>query len=147
MSFLPRKTIVVPVDFSPSSAPAVNVALELAKAPGDVHVIHAIPALNPVSPLGVWGDANAEEKLASNALKYMKTWLATNEVEGVTTSVEIGQDGTCIVEYAEKIKADLVVIPSHGHSGLKRALLGSVAERVIRHAHCPTLVLRREEAE
>lgn len=147
MSFLPKKLIVVPVDFSSCAAPAIRTALELAENPADVHVIHVIQPLNPVSPLGVWGDENVQQKLADNAKAYLDTFLASNEIVGVTTSVEVGSEGTRIVEYADELKADLVVIPSHGRSGVKRALLGSVAERVIRHAHCPTLVLRRKNVE
>lgn len=143
MSFLPKKTVVVPVDFSESSAPAVHVALEMASSAADVHVVHVIPALNPVSPLGVWGDADVEQQLCNKALAHLQTFLASHEIAGVNSAIEIGQDGNRIVDYAENHHADLIVIPSHGHSGLKRALLGSVAERVIRHAHCPTLVLRR----
>jgi len=144
MSFLPKKTIVVPVDFSPSSAPAVRTALEFANAPQDVHVVHVIPALNPVSPIGIWGDADVEKRLADNALRYQQTFLASAEIQGVTPVILIGQAGNRIVEYADENGADLIVIPSHGHSGLKRAILGSVAEQVIRHANCATLVLRRE---
>jgi len=145
MAFLPRHTIVVPVDFSDASAPAVQSALELASQPSDVHVVHVIPALNPVSPIGIWGDADVEKQLSTNAQEYLKTFLASHEIEGVSSAIEIGQPGNGIVDYAQKHNADLVVIPSHGHSGLKRALLGSVAEQVIRHAPCATLVLRRNE--
>lgn len=144
---MPRKTIIVPVDFSASSAPAVRTAIELATNSSDVHVVHVIQPLSPVSPLGAWGDEDVEQKLVDNATAHLDTFLASNKIEGVTTSVEVGPDGTRIVEYADEHEADLIVIPSHGRSGLKRALLGSVAERVIRHAHCPTLVLRREKAE
>jgi nucleotide-binding universal stress UspA family protein len=55
--------------------------------------------------------------------------------------------GTEIAEYADEIGADLIVIPSHGYHGVKRLLLGSVAERVIRAAHCSVLVLRRSDAD
>ena len=144
MSFLPKKTIVVPVDFSACSALAIRTALELTDSPANVHVIHVIQPLSPVSPIGAWGDENIEQKLLDNANTYLDTFLASNEIEGVTTSVEVGSEGTRIIEYADTQKADLVVIPSHGRSGLQRTLLGSVAERVIRHVHCPTLVLRRE---
>lgn len=145
MSFLPKQTVIVPVDFSPSSVPSIHTALEFAADAKDVHVIHVIPGLNPVSPLGIYGDAHAQEQIAKKAMKYLKTYLADNNIEGVVAAIEIGSDGSEIVEYAKKHEADLVVIPSHGYSGVKRALLGSVAERVIRHAHCPTLVLRRQE--
>ena len=59
----------------------------------------------------------------------------------------IGNPGLEITEYARESKSDLIVIPSHGHHGLRRILLGSVAERVLRHAECPTLVLRRQDAD
>ena len=147
MSFLPRQTVIAPVDFSPSSGTAVQTAIELAGSPESVHVIYVNRSLDPVSPLGVWGDADAEQQCAEKAHVYLKTFLASREIDGVVTCVEIGQPATRIVEYAEKHDADLIVIPSHGHHGIKRALLGSVAERVIRHANCPVLVLRREDAD
>lgn len=120
--------------------------MEFAAEPKDVHVVHVIPGINPVSPLGIYGDVHAQEQIAEKAMAYLKTFLADNKIEGVVAAIEIGSDGSEIVEYAEKHQADLIVIPSHGYSGVKRALLGSVAERVIRHAHCPTLVLRRLES-
>ena len=147
MSFLPKKTIVVPVDFSTCSAGAIRTALELSDSPANVHVVHVIPPLNPVSPLGVWGDKDVEQKRIDTARTYLDTFLASNDIEGTTAAVEMGSEGTRIVEYSEEHDADLVIISSHGRSGLKRALLGSVAERVIRHAHCPTLVLRRKPSD
>lgn len=146
MSFLPLKTIVVPVDYSASSAPAVRLALELASDVGKVHVLNVIPPLEPLSPLGVFGADDVETELRERASDHLKTWLSSQEVEGVTTAIEVGQEGDAIVDYAIQHSADLIVIPSHGHTGIKRVLLGSVAERVLRHAHCPTLVLRRDKA-
>jgi nucleotide-binding universal stress UspA family protein len=58
-------------------------------------------------------------------------------------TVLIGNPGHCIVSFAAEQGADLIVIPSHGRTGLARMLLGSVAERVVRLAHCPVLVLRK----
>ena len=51
-----------------------------------------------------------------------------------------------IVDYTERTDSDLIVLPSHGRTGVSRLLLGSVAERVCRYAHCPVLVLRRRES-
>lgn len=147
MSFIPKRTVLVPIDFSKSSVPSIHTALEFAAKPEDIHVIHVIPGINPVSPLGIYGDVHAQKKIADKAMSYLKTFLADHEIKGVTIAIEIGSDGSEIIEYAERHKADLIVIPSHGHSGIKRALLGSVAERVIRHAHCPTLILRREDSD
>lgn len=137
----------MPIDFSPSSATAVRTAIDLAVRPEAVHVVHVIPGLDPVSPLGVWGDEDAEKKMANKALVYLQTFLASNEIADVTPLILIGQAGNRIVEYSEDVCADLIVIPSHGYHGVKRAMLGSVAERVIRHANVATLVLRREDED
>lgn len=144
MSFIPKQTVIAPIDFSESSPSAIRTAIEMARAPGSVHVIYVNPSLNPVSPIGIWGDADAEQQCADKAHRYLETFLASHEIQDVITAVEIGQPANQIIEYANREDADLIVIPSHGHSGMKRALLGSVAERVIRHARCPVLVLHRE---
>jgi nucleotide-binding universal stress UspA family protein len=147
MLFLPKHAVIAPIDFSASSAPAIRTAIELADSPGHVHVIFVNPTLNPVSPIGIWGDADVEQQCADKAHRFMDTYLASHEIQDVVTAVEIGQPANRIIEYAEQQNADLIVIPSHGHSGIKRAMLGSVAERVIRHATCPVLVLHRQDAD
>ena len=67
--------------------------------------------------------------------------------KGATLAVAIGTPGLEVADYARRHEADLIVIPSHGYHGVKRLFLGSVAERVIRHAACDVLVLRRGDAE
>ncbi|EGJ29959.1 universal stress protein UspA family nucleotide-binding protein [Moorena producens 3L] len=64
--------------------------------------------------------------------------------QGIHINVTIGNPASNIIDYAREQAIDLIVIPSHGYTGLKRFVLGSVAERVVRFAHCPVLVLRRE---
>jgi nucleotide-binding universal stress UspA family protein len=59
--------------------------------------------------------------------------------------VAFGDPGQRITAYAEEVGADVIVMPSHGRTGLKRLLLGSVAERVLRLAHCPVLVLKSKQ--
>ena len=144
MSLLPRRKIVVPVDYSASSVPAIRTALELKEDGGIVYVLNVIPPLEPLSPLGIFGDKDVETNLCERAKDHLETWLASREIEGVTAAITIGSEGDAIAEFAAEKSADLIVIPSHGHSGVKRVLLGSVAERVLRLAHCPTLVLRRD---
>jgi nucleotide-binding universal stress UspA family protein len=61
----------------------------------------------------------------------------------VQAHVLTGDPGTTITDYANEQSADLIVIPSHGYHGINRIVLGSVAERVLRHANCPVLVTRR----
>ena len=78
----------------------------------------------------------------SHVLDALKERLADARYQGVEMRVEVGDPGRQITEVAEEVGADLVVVPSHGRTGLTRLLLGSVAERVVRLAHCPVLVLR-----
>ncbi len=144
MSFLPKKNVLVPVDFSDTSAPAVRTAQELSS--GSVHVIYVNPSLNPVSPLAVWGDEEAEQRCAETAHQYLKSWLQEHGIDSVRTAVPIGQPAEEILRYADSHEIDLVVIPAHGHTRLAQALLGSVVDRVVRCASVPVLVLHKQSS-
>ena len=61
---------------------------------------------------------------------------------GISHEILVGDAGTTVVDRAESLGAELIVVPSHGRSGLTRMLLGSVAERILRLAKCPVLVLK-----
>ena len=76
--------------------------------------------------------------------------LVVDEVRGVVaadTLVRTGAPTEEIVNAAKKLPADIIVISTHGRGGLKHVLLGSVAERVVRHAPCPVLVVREHERD
>lgn len=142
MNWLPRKTVVVPVDFSDDSFAALDTAVEMVAGNGDVRVIHVLPELEPTEPGVIWhtvDDVGREE----HAAKALEAELLKRGHEGLAIHVCIGNPGHAIVEYAEELDAGLIVVPSHGKSRLKRLLLGSVADRVVRLAHCPVLVLKR----
>ncbi|MCG6156857.1 universal stress protein [Rubinisphaera margarita] len=146
MTWLPKKSVVVPIDFSEESRPAIETALELVARPEHVHAIHVMFPLDIISPGVAWGvvdEAERETVTKEHTAKYIEEHNFT----GVTVLNRVGDPGTEIADYAADINADLIIIPSHGYHGIKRALLGSVAERVIRHAHCPVLVLRRHDAD
>ena len=142
MKWFNKKRILVPFDFSDESVSAVEVALEMAAKPEDVHVIHVIPDLVVTEPGVIWDTINDEDRK-----KHAHTELAGRmkkyEGNGMHLDVGIGDPGHVIVDLAEEIEAGLIVIPSHGRRGLSRILLGSVAERVVRFAHCPVLVLKK----
>ncbi len=146
MSWLPKKSVVVPIDFSSSSDEAIRTALEIAKQPSDVHVIHValVPDAIPYAGEVVWTSEPArwlqlaEEHLA----EYMKS---RPQFAGVTSKVLEGDAGSRIASFAAESHADLIVMPSHGYHGVKRFLLGSVTEIVLRHAPCEVLVLRRPD--
>ena len=144
MSWLPKKTIVVPLDFSSQSVEAIHTALELTESPSAVHLIHVVLPLTAIAVGEAWVAEDVESRLSA-AREYLAKYLRENAISGVTAVVWEGDPGLQIAEYATSVKADLVVIPSHGRHGVQRLLLGSVAERVLRHVECPILVLRRTD--
>ncbi len=146
MSWLPKQKVVIPVDFSDTSLAAISTAVEMAASPADVHVVHVLVPLEGLSPGVVWGEVNDESREKA-VRKSFAEYTAENNLEGVQFIVQFGDPGFMITEYATDVGADLIVIPSHGYGGFKRLVLGSVAERVIRHADCAVLVLRRSDAE
>lgn len=146
MSQLKHESVVVPVDFSEESQNALSTAVELTGDASKVHVIHILPPLEAISPAAVWGDLSDGTRIDA-AKQYADGFLKDHGAEGATVEVRIGSPGHEVTVFAKEVNADLIVISSHGFHGIKRMLLGSVAESVIRHAHCAVLVLRRQDAE
>ena len=142
--------ILAPVDFSPSSKLALEYALLLAdRFGGVVDVIHAweVPAyLRP--DLTVWAgevSATLAEHTRTEAERGLKEFLEHANVWGrpnVTTRVIAGPPYQVIISAAEEGKFDLITMGTHGRSGLPHLVLGSVAEKVVRHARCPVLTVR-----
>lgn len=141
MAWLPKKTIVVPIDFSDKSFEAVAAALEFVADASDLHVVHALPSLEPAEPGVIWSTIDNPSR-AHHAEQAIRERLSGDEFQAVQIAVTFGDPGREVAEYAEKVSAELIVLPSHGRTGITRMLIGSVAERVIRLAHCPVLVLR-----
>jgi nucleotide-binding universal stress UspA family protein len=141
MPWLPKQNVVAPVDFSEQSFNAVDQALELVASPTALHLIHVLPVVIPADPGVVWTSIDDESR-RRHARKALEERLSAPKYQGVQIQIELGDPGHEIAAYAERIKADLIVVPSHGRTGLTRLLIGSVAERVVRLAHCPVLVLK-----
>lgn len=146
MSWLPKKTILVPVDFSEPSVEAIRTALELVNDPASVHVLHVLDEIEHTAPAVLFGEFD-EPARKQRAGEFLSEFLKRHELTGLTELVQVGNPGIVISDYAKQSGAELVVMPSHGHHGLRRILLGSVAERVLRHAECPVLVLRRADKD
>lgn len=141
MSSFPKKSVVVPVDFSDASKVAVDLGLQLVDVPGHLHIIHVSPSIFPTEIGYVWETYDEKEYL-EKADQALRDWLANEKYQGVDRAIKMGSPGEEIVSHAQDVRAELIVIPSHGRTGLKRLLLGSVAERVVRLAECPVLVLK-----
>ena len=144
MPWLPKKSVVVPVDFSDASKAAVDLALELVDSPEDLHVIHVSPSIFPTEIGYAWETLDEKQYLEA-AEKALRKWLADPKFAGADLLVKMGNPGLEIANHAQDVLAELIVIPSHGRTGIQRLLLGSVAERVVRLADCPVLVLKAAE--
>ena len=105
MTFQPRQTVVVPVEFSPESAPAVREALDLSENASSVHVIHVLPRIDSLSP-----DINVPRLETGNV--YMKTFLDSHDIDGVHTEILIGDPGHEIAKYARDCNCLLYTSPS-----------------------------------
>ena len=147
MALFPAKCVVVPIDFSESSPAAIAAALELVSDPAHVHVLHVVVPSTHFSSQGEWGPLKEGETRDSASRKELADYLHHQQIAGVTEVVRSGEPSFEVADYAKKQNADLVVIPSHRYHGIKRLVLGSVAEHVIGHTECAVLVLRRREAE
>ena len=142
MSSWPKKKVAVPIDFSDESFNALDQALDLVDSPSQVSVVHVLQDLPPNEPGLIWSVVDKESRV-----RHVKDELAKKlegeEYAGIETKVLFGDAGHEIAKFAEQENVELIVMPSHGRTGLKRLLIGSVAERVVRLAHCPVLVLRK----
>jgi nucleotide-binding universal stress UspA family protein len=138
--------IVTAVDFSEHARKALDAAAELArKFDSELHLVHAFelpfPVLTPYEvalPENFVGDARAA---ARRELDELEKELSAAGVK-VTVHLREGPPDAAIDELAQEINADLIVIGTRGNSGLKHVLLGSVAERTLRHAPCPVLTIK-----
>jgi nucleotide-binding universal stress UspA family protein len=146
------KKILVPVDFSASSKLALGYAVSLAERnAGKVHVLHAWEVPSYVRPdLTVWSGEIRQtlgDQIRLVAESNMEEFLRRADLAGrpdVKAEVVPGVPYSTILQLAKDDKFDLIAMGTHGRSGLSHLLLGSVAEKVVRHAHCPVLTVRSE---
>ena len=142
MAYFPKRCVVVPIDFSAVSMEALEVGRSLVEAPEHLHVIHVIIDVAPLEAGEVWGVIDPQARV-EQVEKLLKEKVLGGSCPGVHTAVLLGEPAHGIANYAQEKNAELIVIPSHGRTGITRLLIGSVAERVVRLAHCPVLVLRK----
>jgi nucleotide-binding universal stress UspA family protein len=141
------KKICCPVDFSDASRAALEVAADLARRTGaSLTLLHAYPIPGYTLPDGsVVASPTMMQELAGAADRHLASWRADAEAMGapaVTAEKVIGEPAREIVGWAQANAADLLVLGTHGRSGLEHALLGSVTERVMRKASCAVLTVR-----
>jgi nucleotide-binding universal stress UspA family protein len=140
------RTILVPVDFSDCSLAGLTYAVCFAKEVGArIAVVH-VADLGPVMMTTGGGDYDSPtytEAARRRCGDRMKAFLKRISFDGVpvAASAVAGYCPGAIHEAAAKEGADLIIISTHGRTGLRRAFIGSVAEGAVRHAACPVLVV------
>jgi nucleotide-binding universal stress UspA family protein len=149
-SAIPTK-ILVPIDFSPSSHAALDAATELAeKFHAEIYLLNVIPAFPNVSLPDSITEAAVVEKAKAAAAERFDVSEAVLKGKGikVTSNVEVSDDvAGAILEAVERENADLIVITTHGLSGWYPQVFGSIAEKIVKLAHCPLLLLRTPKPE
>lgn len=138
--------ILVAVDFSEHVDAVVDTALGFAKQFGaELHLVHAFDVRIPlVTPYEVAIPTAFIEEAREAAASKLEALIRNVAAEGVAATSHLSEvpAASAIVDLAEEIGADLIVMGTRGHTGLKHVLLGSVAERTLRHAPCSVLTVK-----
>ncbi len=141
------KKVLVPIDFSDYSKSALNYAVDFAKHfNAELFLIYVVePVIYPpdfsmgqiaIPSIDLDMDKRANEELENLARKQIPKDLSTK------TIVKTGKPFVEIIDTAKQIDADIIIIATHGHSGVEHILFGSTAEKIVRKAPCPVLTLR-----
>ncbi len=143
-------SVLVAVDFSEASRNALNYGRNLARAfGGRLHVVHVADVISTsAAQFYPEGPGEPEAKATELATTQLRTYLAAENAGDARIGVRVAPDAAeAIIDYAEEIHADLLVLGTHGRTGVSRIIMGSVAEHVVRRAPCPVLVVRPQEHE
>lgn len=145
------RKIVVGVDNTETGTRALRSALEIASE-GPRTEVHAIRVIEPIADpvLGVLPPSTEEQlgelkDVLQEAIQKMITDAGDLRVAAVVAHVTLGAPARSIVNLAAELDADLIVVGTHGRRGIRRAILGSVAEEVVRTAGCPVYAVRPKD--
>ena len=145
------KKILAPTDFSPASEEGLKYALRFAREFGaEVTLLHILEPIVPLTFEGLPMRLPIEETGSSDAARALKALEVSARQKGVSTVRAMTRQGIAsheIVDAAKEFDVDLIVMATHGCTGLKHFCIGSTAERVVRAAPCPVLVVREKEHE
>ncbi len=140
----PFRTILSPVDFDENSLTALEVAKQMAlDHDGTVHLLHVVASV--LSP----EDADDAYRSQEENVRARLAQIAEQRLAGIRHEIHAraGDTAKTVAQTAAELKADVVVIATHGRTGLTHLFLGSVAEHVVRESHCPVLTVRPPGAE
>jgi nucleotide-binding universal stress UspA family protein len=149
---LPPKLILSPIDFGDSSQAALDVAADFATRFGaELLLVHVMPAIEDLpKSVSVFKEGEYDQSLDDAAAKRLADLAATLAPKNVKARTEMGTAndvGMELVRIAEHEHADMIIIATHGTTGWHKIAFGSVAEKVVKLASCPVLVLRANALE
>ena len=146
----PIRTILVPIDFSEYSYKSLDYAAAFANESGaETILLHVVPATYVNTELVAY-DYSAISREAAKTSEHQLERLREKRIPGDQKSrvvTRVGRPVDEIISVAQELKADLIVMSTHGYTGLKHAFLGSTTENVVRYAPCPVLTLREHEQD
>jgi nucleotide-binding universal stress UspA family protein len=142
------RSILAPTDFSEPAERALEYAKSIAENfQAVLHVVHVAADVTLADPMLTASSLAEIDESATSALARIDERLTADErgrLE-VRTSVLHGDPHDAILTYAAENAIELIVLGTHGRGTVERLILGSVAERIVRHAKCPVLTVKAEE--
>ncbi len=145
----PCQRILVPLDGSPLAERALPAAISLAQAfsttkPCELHILRVVPPIMvALEPTLYTETIHLGEQEAKSYLASVAAESADKDVP-IITAAETGAVAETIINYAQQQEINLIVISSHGRSGLSRWVYGSIADKVLRKSCCATLIIREK---
>ncbi|HTR82032.1 MAG TPA: universal stress protein [Bacteroidota bacterium] len=146
------RKILVPIDFSDYSKKALHYAVPFAKQfNAKISLLYVVePTVYPADfSFGQIGMPNVENELRVKGEQELQE-LITNEIKGAVPAdafVKVGLPFVEVVSFAKDENIELIIVATHGHTGVEHVLFGSTAEKIVRKAPCPVLVVRSEERD
>ncbi len=145
------KKILVPTDFSDFSRPAIDYGCAMAaRFEAELHLLHIVPDPALLLPEATAFSVESMQTQCDELVKIATAQLEKLPVDGwengraIQREVRVGTIFMEIIDYARTADIDLIVIGTHGRSGLMHVLMGSVAERIVRKSPCPVLTVKPE---
>lgn len=142
------RTILVPIDVSAPDEHVLEIARSLARDHQGKLVLMTSPPPQPMPPTTEFAPTGLDDPWLIEEARRLLNQIAKTIMDlPVETRLIVGSPGPSIIEAANEVQADLIVMGTHGRKGLIRVLMGSVAEYVLRHAACPVLAIKPQLAE
>jgi len=142
------RNIVIETDGSENSRKAISCGIEIAKiSVATVYIIHVVDTLSVVSDIWTAGKDLIHDMMIRDGKKILSETKKTIEDSGVEVKDVLlnGHPGEEIIKFAENNNMDLIVMGTLGATGLEKFLMGSVAEKVVRHSKVPVMVVRNQD--